>query len=450
MNKGDKISDNYSKQVGEFLVNQSDPDLVDPLNEVEMDEIWEKISTEMDIDDVWKNISSELDIIRPVDLGYDLATKALAIVLIILVGLVPARKAIIDKGISSKTNVSIENSHNEQSAASSIKNKGGNYSTREQQKKDISPAERSSIESGGNTHRLIPAAGKRTSPTQEIPIPLRNEAEPGVLTASEMADSSLVVSTDKIPTEKSGISPALFTDDLNKINGLFKTDFDSLKANSDLSTSGSLLPLTNNKRISLGLIISYRNTWLLNQETLNGFKSETLNTTEIVFYPDVGLSMNYSLNHSWLLQADGFYSSKRGQEYFDYIYGVYSRKKITLTYSTIALSAKHKFRISSNCILRPSINVFAGGYLSVLHYAYQEVNTDRESIGSQYSKFDLGVRLGGEYEVQIFDQFSIAPGLYLSIGIPNIYKGTDYIPGYFRRTHNGSIGFYIAGFYHFD
>jgi hypothetical protein len=169
-----------------------------------------------------------------------------------------------------------------------------------------------------------------------------------------------------------------------------------------------------------------------------------------VFFPDVGLSLSYSLNKTWLLQVDGFLSSNTGQEYLDYIYGHYSRKKITLNYSTIALSVKHKFTGSVNFMPRSSINVLAGGYVSFLHYAYQKINTDVENIGSQYGKFDFGVRLGGEFELQIFDQLSLAPGLFLSIGIPNIYKGDGYIPGYLRRTHNGSAEFHLTFYYHFD
>ena len=440
MNKRDKISDNYRKRVDGLLQNQSDLDLFNPLNQAELDEIWEEISTEMDIDEIWKNISSELDIARPVDSGFDLIIRILAAVLIILLGLIPVKKTMLDPGIS-QTDISSETRHNEQSAASGIKNKGEDSSTGEQKKGDISPALRSSLDKSGDAHKLIPAAGNRNWLTLEIPMPLINEAISEVLTVSETSDSSLVVSPDKIPTRKSGISPALFLDDLKKINALSKTDF---------STSGSSLPLTDNKRISLGLIISFRNTWLLNYETLNGFKSESLNTTEIVFFPEVGLSMNYSLNNSWLLQADGFFSSNSGQEYLDYIYGIYSKKKITLNYSTIAPSVKYKFMISSNYNPRSSINVCAGGYFSVLHYAYQEINSDRKSIGSQYRKFDFGVRLGGEYELQISDQLSLVPGLFLSIGIPNIYKGSDYVPGYFRRTHNGRVGFHIAAYYHFD
>jgi hypothetical protein len=449
LNGKDKISDNYRKQVDELLDNQSGLNLFDPLNQEELDEIWEEISTEMDIGEVWNNISSDLDTVMPVDSGSGIIFKSIAVVLIILIGMIPVKKAILDSGIS-QPDILIKNKQNEQPAELIAKNKPGDSNKGEQVKGDISPALRSSLDKSEVGNKPTPAERNRTSLTQGTPIPVSNVVDSKVLSASEMADSNLVVSRDKIPIEKSNIPPALFPDDLKKIKLLSKTDFDSLKINDNSSTAGSSLPLIDRGRISIGLITLFKNTWLLNYETLDGLKSESLKSTEIVFFPDVGLSLSYSLNKTWLLQADGFFSSNTGQEYLDYIYGHYLRKKITLNYSTIDLSVKHKFTGSGNFIPRSSINVLAGGYMSFLHYAYQKINKDLENIGSQYGKFDFGVRLGGEFELQIFDQLSIAPGVFLSIGIPNIYKGNSNIPGYLRRTHNGSAEFHLAFYFHSD
>jgi hypothetical protein len=223
-----------------------------------------------------------------------------------------------------------------------------------------------------------------------------------------------------------------------------------LKISDNSTTDGFPLPLIDRGRISGGITTLFKNTWLLNHETYNGLNSESLNTTEVVFFPDVGLSLSYSFNKTWLLQADGLLSSNTGQEYLEYIYGCYSRKKITLNYLTITLSVKHKFTVSRHFIPRSSINVLAGGYISFLHYAYQKINTDLDNIESQYEKSDFGARLGGEFELEIFNQLSLAPGLFLSLGVPNIYKGTSNIPGYLRKTHNGSAEFQLAFYYHFD
>jgi hypothetical protein len=449
LKRKDKISDTYRKQVYELLDNQSDLNLSKPLNQEELDEIWEEISTEMDIGEVWNDISSDLDIVMPVDSGSGIIVKSIAVVLIILIGMIPVKKAILDSGIS-QPDILIENKQNEQSAELITKNKLGDSNIGEQAKGDISPALRSSLDKSEDGNKPTPAVGNRTDLTQGTPIPVSNEIISKVLTASDTADSKPVISQNNIPIEKSNIPPALFPGDLEKINILSKIDFGSLKINDKSSIAGFSLPLIDRGRISGGLITLFKNTWLLNHETFNGFNSESLSSTEIVFFPDFGLSLNYSLNKTWLLQADGFLYSNTGQEYLEYIYGHYSRKKITLKYSTIALSVKYKFIGSGHFIPRSSINVLAGGYLSVLHYANQKINTDLENIGSQYEKFDFGVRLGGEFELQIFDRLSLAPGLFLSIGIPNIYKGNSYIPGYLIRTHNGSAGFQLAFYYHFD
>ncbi len=192
----------------------------------------------------------------------------------------------------------------------------------------------------------------------------------------------------------------------------------------------------------------FKNSWLLNNETLDGLKSESLTTTEIVFFPDVGLSLSYSLNKNWLLQADGLIFSNTGQKYLGYYYGHYSRKEITLRYSTFALSVKYKNIGKEFSKHRSSINLLGGGYLSVLHSVNRKINFETENISSQYRKFDLGIRLGGEFELQILDQLSVAPGLFISLGIPNIYKGNSNIPDYLRRTHTGSAEFHLAFYFH--
>jgi len=449
LNGKDKIPENYRKQVDELLDDQSGFNFNNPLNQEELDEIWEEISVEMDMDEVWDGISSDLDILMPVDSGSGTIVKALAVILIILFGMIPVQKILLDPH-NDQPDKFIEKKQNEQPAELIAKNKPGDPNAGEQVKGDLSPALRSSFDKSEDGNKPIPAERTKIGLTQGTLVPVSTGIVSNVLTVSGLAVSNLVVSRDEIPIEKSGLRPALIPIDLIKIKLFTKTDLNSLIKNYNSSTAGSSLPLTDRGRISGGLITLFKNTWLLNYETLDGLKSESLKSTEIVFFPDVGISLDYSLNETWLLQADVFITSNTGQEYLDYIYGHYSRKKITLNYSTIDLFVKHKFTGSSIFIPRSSINVLAGGHISFLHYAYQKINTDLENIGSQYKKFDFGVRLGGEFELQIFNQLSIAPGLFLSIGIPNIYKGTVNIPGYFRKTHNGSAEFHLTFYLHSD
>jgi hypothetical protein len=439
----DKISDNYRKQVNEFLDNPSGRDFFSTLNQSELDGVWEEITAEMDIEEVWNAISSDLDVLMPVDSGSGFVVKTIASVLIILVATIPARKAITDTAINHQ-DIIIENKQSEEPAALVIKNSIEVSGSRDQAKADISPLSANSSNKVEGYYNLTRAQSTSSDLIHGKPLPLSNDVVSKVMTTTELADNSISISPYKIPDGWNNSPQPLNSDDPGKIKLSDNPDFDNLKIKDNSSISSFRLPSTERGRISGGLIILFKNTWLLNKETFNGFKSETLNTTEIVFFPDAGLSLNFSLNKTWSLQADAFIYSNTGQGYHDYIYGNYSRKTITLKYSTIALSVKYKFKGTGLYLPHSSINVLAGGYFSILQHANQEINKDLENIESLYEKTDFGVRLGGEFEFQISDQLSIAPGMIISLGIPDISK-----PGYLTRTHNGSAGFNISFYYHF-
>jgi hypothetical protein len=447
----DNISDNYRKQVDDLLDNQSDPGLFRTLDQEEIDEIWNEISTEMDLGEVWKEISSDLDIVMPVETNSGLFAKSIAAALIILIGMVPVKKTILDSHINQPENL-IETRQNEQSAEMMIKNKSGDSKIAEQAKMtiDILPALKRSLNKSEYGNNRIPLERDRNDLTRETENPANDKVVFQVSFVSETADSNIDAPDNHNINEKPNILPAVLPEDeLKRINVYKKTDSEKLKIGNISSLRGNSFPSTERGKISIGLITLFKNTWLLNQETFDGLKSKSLNSSEIVFFPDVGLTMNYSLNKNWLIQADGFLFSNTGQKYIEYLYGHYERKKITLRYSTIALSVKYIFTGSERLVPRSSINLLAGGYFSVLNYASQKIDTDLENIQSQYEKFDFGVRLASEFELQIFNRLSLAPGVSLSIGIPNIYKGNSMIPANLIRTHNGSVDFQLTIYYHF-
>ncbi len=446
----DKISDKFREQIDELLNNQSDNILFKPLDQEELDVIWEEISAEIDIGEVWNSVSSNLDIVMPVDSGSGIFTKSIAAVLIILISMIPVKKAFMDSHIDQPDNL-VENRQNAQPAELIINNKPVDSNISQQKKEDGSPALRSSFDKSKDNNMVTLTERNRTGLTQGTPMPISNKIVSKVLAAIEMADSNLIIAKGHILNEKSNILPVLFPcDNLRNLIVFPEADFDNLKLNNNSSTSGYTLPSTGNGRISAGFIALFKNTWLLNNKTRDGLKSESLSSSEIVFYPDVGLSLNYSLNETWQIQADGFLFSNTGQEYLEYLYGHYVKEKITLKYSTFALSVKHKFTGSGRLLPGSSVNVLAGGYFSVLKNASHKIYPYTEDIKSQYGRFDFGVRLAGEFELQISNQLSIAPGLFVSLGMPNIYKGNDKIPGYLIRTHNGSAEFHLSFYYHFN
>ena len=209
------------------------------------------------------------------------------------------------------------------------------------------------------------AADKNTSLTYVTPLSVSSDVDFIFPEVSELADSNLTVNPNEILAEKSHIPTEPIPNDLKINKLLFETDYNSLRTSNISQSATSSLPLTDNGRISIGLTASVKNTWLLNNETMEGLKSESFTSTEISFYPDIGLSMNYLLRKKWSLQADGFLYSFTGQQYHGYIHGLYAPKKITLKYSLIALSVKYKF-IGKERFLKHSFNKYACRRLYIL------------------------------------------------------------------------------------
>jgi hypothetical protein len=446
----DQISNKYRTQVDELLDSQSSQGLYKPLSQKELDEIWEEISMEIDMDEVWNEISSDLDIVMPVDTSSGIFIKTVSAVLIILIGMIPVKKIILDSNYDQPDKF-IEINQNEQPTGWPDKNKSGIISPSEKTKSDISPALMRSANNENNGNKAILTERDRTGLSHEKTITVSNMLVISDLSTHLTEDSNPALFTDHIPAGQSLILPVTVPeDDLKRISVSSKIDINKPVINTNYPAAGHSVPSAGRRNISVGLITVLKNTWLLNNETFEGLKSESLNTSEIVFFPDIGLSLNYSLNKTWQIQADGFFFSNTGQDYLEYYYGQYSRKNIILRYSTIAPSVKYKFNGRSHFMSRSSINILVGGYFSVLNYANMKINSDLQRIGSQYRQCDFGVRIGSEIELHLFDHLSLAPGLFLSLGIPNIYKGTGNIPGYLRSTQNGSAEFHIAFYYHFE
>ena len=390
MKKADNISDRYRKEVNELIDNQSEFNLISPLVQDEADEIWEEISNEMDLADVWNDISSDLDRVMPKDPVSGIIPKSIAIGLIILIGAIFVKKAILDSDIVQQ-NVLIEKKENEQTTGLILKNIPVHFNKGDQIKTELLPVLSKSYDKNKVGIETNPAKSNIKDLNSGKPIPVYNAANSKDLVTPDMVDLNLIHLRQNIPVDETDIPPEIIPNDLKRIKMPHTTDFNSLNIIDNPSASGFSAPITDRGRISAGIITLLKNTWLLNQETLDGLKSETLNTTVIVFYPDFGLSLNYSLNKTWLLQADGFLYSKTGQEYYDYIYGHYSKKTITLNYLTVALSFKYKLTGRNYFMHRTSMYLIAGGYISVLHQACQKINTDVENIGFEYAKYDYGI-----------------------------------------------------------
>lgn len=450
MKEKDKITGAYREQVDRFIHDQALTGPSGKIGQEELDEVWEEICSELDLSETWVKISSQLNTIMPVDPGPGLFFKGCAAMLLVLLMLTPVRRAI--QAESPAGQATTDRTYSTEDAGQPVPGGQGNFILKTEEQGKILPGDEASTKFL-KQEAIVPVykAVKQdiTVSVMETDSPVTKEVVPVVSEAAGMNDEVPAPVSHAASAEPIRASPAAVPETALYPRIAFQADYEDL--NHSFRDSGTALtssPATAG-RFTGGIVTSFKNTWLLNQETFDGLKPESLNTTELVVFPDAGLILNYSLSKKWDLQTDAFIYSSTGQEYKDYIFGHYSTKKIILRYSTIAISAKYRTGGARHPATRSSVNFLAGGYVSLLHRAEQKINTDIKEIRTEYTKFDYGIRLGAEYELQLNDQLSVAPGLTLSLGLPNIYKGTGTIPGFIRSTRNGNAGFHLSFYYHF-
>ncbi len=464
----DKISSIYREQIARLTDSQSHAGHPLQLKKAEMDDMWGDIRSELDIEDVWSKVASGLDVVMPPDKGPGIFFKGCAAVLLILAGLIPVQKAIPDENlVSPGTAVEfiLEEKADEPVSSKEVA-ETGTYRKEEKSNDNVLPADQAEIVDGrGQNGKMLPAkatvqqyAGENSTES------LADESE-GIMTDrvsnlhsakrgatlisfdTEIDGETLAPFTEVTPASRAGIGPVASSTGPEVMKVAHIPFYGNLQQNESIATARVFPVSVDAGRFTIGLITSFKNTWLLNQETFNGLRSESLNSTEIIVFPDAGLSLGYSFTGSWSVQAEAYLCSNTGQEYYDYIYGHYSRKRIVLRYSTVALSVKYNTGGERGPENRTSINLLAGGYLSYLHNADRQIDADIEKIRSHYRTFDLGVRLGCEFELHLNNHLSVAPGLSFSMGLANIYKGTGDVPGYLRKTYNGSAVFHLSFYY---
>ena len=425
MEKDNKIPGENSRKADSIFNNRSGSDQYSFLSQEEIDQMWKEISSDLEIEELWGRISDDLDVVMPVRYGYSIILKSIAALIIILIGLVPVLRKAVNE---------IDESH--PGIADMI------YQSEQVTEMNLIDSEDGIRTQYAENKAIIQKWEEKTDNDYRY--------HPGVIIPQIQFHPDLVITTEeKIPEDKIGeLSLPYFDQELTGV--IIEKDRDSLKRTKSPSSGRNLTLLNESGRISAGLSMSFKNTWLLNNETFEGLRPASLNRTRIVFFPDIGINLNYSFNTNWQLQADAFFYSVTGQKYNKYESGHYISKEITLRYSTLAISARRRFPGGAWFPSGTTFGAQAGIYLSVLQQADLRKDLEIKDIGSQFQGFDIGLRLGGEIELPLTKNLSVAPGISLSLGFPNIYNDNDKIPGYLKRTRNGSEGFCFSFYYHFN
>ena len=183
------------------------------------------------------------------------------------------------------------------------------------------------------------------------------------------------------------------------------------------------------------------NTWLLNNKTLQGLKSDDLTSSLPSFGYSIGIIAGKSVSSNLDVQAEAYFLSLSRQGYNEYLHGQYINNLMQFSYSRMAFSAKWHF-INRNDHNKHSL--LLGAYTGLLKNALQDLGGESVSLNDQYRTADFGIIAGYEYLHPLGSHLSIGTGFQTRLGLNNIFAGDEIIPDYLNNTRNASINFMIS------
>jgi hypothetical protein len=440
----------------EFYRNQ-----VEILDETPPEKSWEEISSQLDIEETWDAVSIELDNVLPVNNGSSIKLKDKNLVTFPRVALLISPLVIIWFLILSDTRktsliqpgISIVNDSEFSTGQPVILQNNAEIQTKSgQQVKEakILPKIIHTPEPMSTERDNLLSEPLKIHKIEIIPIYVSSILNPEyglsnlktypIVPAPVQANLSIY--NPVIPAVIPQVQPILYpvvsmsSPVTSLVSGTGKVTENTLTGN-DLSPSGKALKRT---RFSVGISLTEKNTWLISQETLDGFGRQKLNTTKATFLNDFGIILRYTLNERWSFEGTTFLLSKTGQSYREYLNGIYSAKNYELRYVSFEIGARYALHglFNSNKVKSYSVG---GTYISRLNSAHMTIGNSLYDISPDYDPIDYGLVLGYELEFALFEHFAAVPGFRLKYGIPNIFNDKPGIPQNLHYTSNASLEF---------
>jgi hypothetical protein len=196
------------------------------------------------------------------------------------------------------------------------------------------------------------------------------------------------------------------------------------------------------KSFSLGPVLAYNNSWLLNNETRNSFDKGSLISTSPTYKQNLGIALHYSFNDKSGFASEFHFISKVGQEYSTFSDGYYQKMGLELSYYKLYLQYQRNFFPHRQSLLS-NLTVKTGLYGGLLHRKNGEIRHTE----STYNRFDYGVRFAFGQEKRI-SRMIIGYGISGERGLTNIFMGSDKMPARFNKTYTLNFGPYLNFRYH--
>jgi hypothetical protein len=424
---------------------------VESRNETPPESCWNEISSQLDIEETWDSISVELDKVMPLTADSEgirveknetvHSGPALILSFLVLVFLFIMTDTRIQNLIPSDNKPFILQSQAPLSAKSEQQLKEADTES------DVITGKKSVINNEANL----------LSPSLII-------HEPYIIPVS---DPSEQISKNRIPRIKSYTTDGLITDKsqhrpiIPDISLVSPPDQQMLQPDtgliSQLTVQDSGTPQLNNNlpvitippesgkmqninRFAAGISFIEKNTWMINQETVDGLDKQSLSTTKAQFLSDFGILVRFNLNEKWAFEGSSFLLSRTGQSYNLFLNGIYITKIYKLKYYSFEMSARYALYKFPGFNFIKSYLV-AGPYVSFLNSASKTINNSLSDISSDYNPTDYGLVIGSDLEIRILKRLSVAPGIRIKYGIPNIFADQPGMPGELHSTKNASLDF---------
>lgn len=388
----------------------------------EDDSVWNEIQDELDFMETWDNISAQLDVVAPqkskvviMKFLKPLAAAA-AIILLMLLPIKYFTDETIQPAIISEQRTE-DNEINEL--------KSDKIASTKEDKKEISVIE-NNIPPTTGTHQTTSTYISENRLTGFI------ETKDTDNTSLDSDNEAIIV--NRIPSRPFNSNLLLASN--NAILPEF-TEYQTPIYSEENQSSGFHFRV-----VELGLVYGYKNTWLLNHETLNALDPTKLGSALPTFHHDIGASTTIEFNKRHQVGLEFLWKSETGQNYQQYINASYIDKNIDLTYTKLqTFYYWNSKKVPGQAIL--------GGYVARLSMAEELQEKTRYSVNDSYSEFDYGLLVGYQFNIALKNRINIKPSLRVNYNLVNIFKGDEIIPAHFKRTKNLAASFNISVSYRF-
>jgi hypothetical protein len=403
--------------------------------------LWTDISRKLLVEEAWDNISTELEKDSQKKGFWYFGLRAAAVAAIISFGVLSIwllNRDITEPRLADETPITIP-----------------------------PPADSGSTGPEDNQQALAGETQSRTTYLAELPGTVISDSEE----TQPITETENLITPQQISSSEEQYTPALanipeILIPLSAQTGMFGNEYLALRSPleekpiqldiEDLNLSDGIVSYAFSNNInspgsfSLGITTAIKNTWLINNETFEGFDRLNHNRTDLKFYPDIGINLHYQHTQRWGMETGLFISSSTGQTYRQYIHGQFTHRSISLNYLQWELMASHttgkQMLRNTNAV---SLKSLLGFYASVMNSATEIIENDQFDVKPLYSGLDYGIVMGQYLQWQPLRRVVFSPGVHVKWGLTDIYQGGVNSPVNFSNTYNRSIEFRFNIYYTF-